>query len=463
MSAPSWDDPAARAAARYSLADFSVSFTDDPLEIDPEFTRWRALTARAGGHYQQAIDGPPEPRGRLIDGDARRAVINLSAYNYLGLARHPHVVAAARDALERYGVGACGSPMISGRTGLHAELERRLSALLGRERTMLFNSGYGGVLGVTAGLLRKGDVAVVDARIHLSVIDGVRLSGARLRFFEHNDPASLDRALAESAGSRRLVIVEGIYSLDGDMADLPRLAPVCRAHGVGLVVDEAHSVLTCGATGGGVTEQLGMQGEVALYYGTFSKAFAGMGGFVSGPAETIDYLCHYADSYGFSCALPAALVAAHLAVLDVVEREPELMQRLADNAAHLRAGLAARGIGIGASTTHVVPLVVGGDRARLYRLADGLRARGLFLVPFDYPSVPADELRFRACVTAAHTRADLDEALAIIGEVFGAHDAIARPSIDRMGVGRGGADAIGEVDVIRGAVAGDGVGSAGES
>lgn len=420
-----WDDPATRAAARYSLADFATSFTDDPLEIDPEFTRWRALTAGAAGHYQQAMDGPPEPRGRLIDGAGRRPVINLSAYNYLGLARHPAVVEAAARALERYGVGACGSPMISGRTGLHDALERRLSRLLGRERTMLFNSGYAGVLGLTAGLLRKGDVAVVDARIHLSVIDGVRLAGARLRFFAHNDPDALDRALTETAGARRVVMVEGVYSLDGDMADLPRLAPVCAAHGVGLIVDEAHSVLACGAAGGGVTEHHGMSDEVALYYGTFSKAFGGMGGFVSGPAATIDYLCHYADSYGFSCALPTCMVAAHLAALDVVQADPGLARRLADNAAYFRAGLNRRGIDTGDSNTHVVPIVVGADRSRLYRLADALRARGLFIVPFDYPSVPVDGLRFRACVTAAHTRADLDEALAIIEQAFAAVDGAA--------------------------------------
>lgn len=413
-----WDDPATRAAARFSLADFVTSFTDDPLEIDPEFTRWRALTAGAAGHYQQVIDGPPEPRGRLVTGPERRPVINLSAYNYLGLARHPTVVEAAARALERYGVGACGSPMISGRTDLHDALERRLARFLGRERTMLFNSGYAGVLGLTAGLLRKGDVAIVDARIHLSVIDGVRLAGARLKFFAHNDPADLDRVLSETAGARRVVMVEGIYSLDGDMADLPRLAPVCAAHGVGLIIDEAHSVLTCGATGGGVTEHHGMQDEIALYYGTFSKAFGGMGGFVSGPAETIDYLCHYADSYGFSCARPTSLVAAHLAVLDLVEGAPGLVQRLADNAAYFRAGLERQGIDTGESTTHVVPIVVGADRTRLYRLADALRDRGLFIVPFDYPSVPVDGLRFRACVTAAHTRADLDEALAIIEQAF---------------------------------------------
>lgn len=420
MSTLPWATPEARAAARFSLADFLMSFSDDPLEADPEFTRWRQATAWAGGQYHQRLCGAPRPRVELDTEGGRRPVLNLSSYNYLGLADDPAVVAAASAALARYGVGSCGSPLISGSTDLHRALERRLSAFLGREDTILFNSGFAGVLGVTAGLLRKGDVAIADERIHLSVIDGVRSSGARLVFFQHNDADSLDAALRASAGSRRIVLVEGIYSLDGDMADLPALAPVCRRHGVGIVMDEAHSVLTCGATGRGVAQHFGLEEDVRLYYGTFSKAFAGMGGFASGDARIIDYLRHYADAYGFSCALPPVLVAALLAVLDRVEADPGLRTRLVENAGYLRARLRAMGVNIGGSTSHVVPIVVGSDRTRLYRLANAMREQGLFLVPFDYPSVPEDGLRFRACITAAHTREDLDQALAILQQSLSA-------------------------------------------
>lgn len=410
--------PEEQEAARYSLADFLMSFTDDPLQADPDFVQWRKATAWAGSQYHQRLEGPAIPRTVVDAGGGGRPMLNLSSYNYLGMVDHPEVIAAAQAALARYGLGSCGSPMISGLSDLHRQLEEELSGFLGREDTLLFNSGFAGVLGITAGLLRKGDVAIVDERIHISALEGVRLSGARLKLFAHNDPASLGEVLESTRGARRVVMVEGIYSLDGDMADLPRIAPICQAHGVGLIIDEAHSVLTCGARGRGVAERFGLSDAVGLYYGTFSKAFAGIGGFASGPAETIDYLRHYAASYGFSCALPPAIVAALLKVLELVATDPTPMTRLQENAAYFRERLQALGADIGPSTSHVVPIIVGSDRTRLYRAANRLRDRGLFLVPFDYPSVPEDGLRFRACVTAAHTRADLDEALEIIGEAL---------------------------------------------
>ena len=404
----------AREATRFSLADFVMSFGDDPLVPDAEFTGWRAATAWATSCYQQRLLGSAGPRCVVEVSGVLRPMLNLTSYNYLGMADDPAVVRAACAALERYGTGTCGSPMVSGLTDLHERLSARLSRFLGRGAALLFNSGYCGVLGVTAGLMRKGDVVVADARVHISVIEGARMSGARLKLFAHNDPEALDTALRETDGQRRVVMVEGVYSLDGDMADLPALVPVCRAHVVGLIVDEAHSVLTCGETGRGAAEHHHLDDAVGLYYGTFSKAFGGVGGFAAGAAPAIDYLRHYANAYAFSCALPAPTVAALLAVLDRVETDPGPRQRLKENALYFRTQLQAMGVDIGASTTHVVPIIVGSDRVRLYELAATLRDRGLLLVPFDYPSVPEDGLRFRACITASHTRDDLDEALDIL-------------------------------------------------
>jgi glycine C-acetyltransferase len=410
------------------LADFYLADTDDPLSVAPDFIDWRRGTARHASVYERSLLGAPEPRAALeVDGRPRQ-VINLASYNYLGLGTHPEVVAAATDALRTYGTGACGSPILSGMTDLHRALEREMSAFLGCQATVLFNSGFGGALGVISGLLRKGDVAVVDDKAHLSLMDGARLSQAQLRTFDHNDPGALDQALAQTAGRRRFVVVEGVYSMDGDMARLPELLDVTERHGVGVMIDEAHSILAWGERGGGITEHLGVRDRVALKYGTFSKAFAGIGGFVSGDADLLDYLRLYSHPYGFSCALPPATVAGLLAALRVSLREPARRARLRENAAYFRSTLHAMGIDTGESTSQVVPLIVGSDRVLLYELTHALIERGLYLAPVDYPSVPEDRVRFRASITAAHTRADLDEALSIVEDTVAPALRRARPT-----------------------------------
>lgn len=403
---------------RLSLADFLFSESDDPTVPPEEFTRWRRATAWATSLYEPSLLGPAAPRTRLEVAGVARPIINLSSYNYLGLATHPETIAAAQEALARYGTGACGSPILSGMTELHHRLERAMSEFLGRESTMLFNSGFGGALGSLSGLLRKGDVAVLDSNVHFSLIDGARLSQARLELFEHNNPGALDAVLQRRKGSRRLVVVEGVYSMDGDMADLPALLAVAEAHGVGLLIDEAHSLLVCGANGRGVAEHFGVEDRIRLAYGTFSKAFAGLGGFLSGPRETLDYLRFYANPYGFSCALPPSVVAALLRGLEIATRDDTLRRRVRDNAEYFRSRICDLGLSVGRSTTHVVPIIIGDNRRLLYELGHAMLARGLFLTPVDYPSVPQDQVRFRAAVTAAHTRADLDEALSIIADTI---------------------------------------------
>ncbi|MBK6514492.1 MAG: aminotransferase class I/II-fold pyridoxal phosphate-dependent enzyme [Polyangiaceae bacterium] len=401
-------------ATRLSLADFHGPETDDPLAPPPDYLEWRAATTWATGLYEKSLLGPPTPRTELDVGGQRRKILNFASYNYLGLAKHPATIAAAKRALDDYGTGACGSPILSGMTDLHRELEASLSRFLGRESTMLFNSGFGGGLGSLQGVLRKGDVAIVDQKVHMCLLDGVKLSGASLVAFEHNDPASLDAALTKASGKRRLVIVEGIYSMDGDTADLPQLLPIAEQHGVQVFIDEAHSILAIGPKGRGVAAHYGMHDRVAVQYATFSKSFAGVGGFVSTRKETLDYVRYYANPYGFSCALPPAVVASVLAGLDVATRDESLRTQLADNADYFRAQLRGLGLDVGRSTTHVVPIVIGDNRELLYGLQYAMLSRGLFLAPVDFPSVPMDEVRFRASVTAAHTRADLDEALDII-------------------------------------------------
>lgn len=400
-----------------SLGDFVVGESDDPLTPPAGFSEWRAAGAWEAQLYEPELLASADARTTINYGGHPQSVINLCSYNYLGLAKHPAVLAAARDALAKYGVGACGSPVLSGMTDLHRELERRVARFLGREDAIIFNSGFGGALGTISGLLRKTDVALLDNRSHLSLRDGAVLSRSRLERFEHNDPESLDQVLSRRKGKRRLVIVEGIYSMDGDFAALDSLLDVAESHGASVFIDEAHSMLGCGEHGRGAAEQFGVEDRIQLVYGTFSKAFGALGGFVAGPRETMEYLRLYAHSYVYSCALPPMIVAAILQAFEIAQRQPDLRRRLWENARYFRAGANAIGINTGHSTTYIMPLIIG-DRARMYQLGHELRRRGLFVAPVDYPAVPEDRICFRACVTANHTRADLDEALNILEDVL---------------------------------------------
>ena len=292
-----------------------------------------------------------------------------------------------------------------------------------REDAMLFNSGFGGALGTISGLLRKNDVAILDNRSHLSLRDGAALSRCRADKFEHNDPASLDKALARKQGRRQLVVMEGIYSMDGDFGNLPALLDIAESHGASVFVDEAHSMLACGEHGRGAAEKFAVEDRIPLVYGTFSKAFGALGGFVAGSKETLRYLRFYAHPYVYSCALPPVVVAAILKALEIGTREPELRTKLWENAVYFHAQLRNIGIDTGASTTYIMPLVIG-DRERMYRLGHELRRRGLWVAPVDYPAVPQNKICFRACVSAKHTRADLDDALNILDDTLKADSKI---------------------------------------
>ncbi len=403
--------------ADLSLGYFLAGEGNDPLSAPPSFTRWMQAGAWAVELYEPEMLASADARTAITYDGKPQSVINLCSYNYLGLANHPEVIAAAHDALTTHGLGACGSPMLSGMTDLHRELERKLAQFLGREDAMLFNSGFGGALGTISGLLRKSDVAVLDNRSHLSLRDGATLSRCRSEKFEHNDPVSLAASLGRNQGRRQLVVIEGIYSMDGDFGNLEALIDVADAHGASVFIDEAHSILGCGEHGRGAAEKFGVEDRVRLTYGTFSKAFGALGGFVAGSRETLQYLRFYSHPYVYSCALPPVMAAGILQALEIAIREPELRARLWENADYFHAQLRTLGIDTGTSTTYVMPLVIG-DRERMYRLGHELRARGLWVAPVDYPAVPQDRICFRACVTALHTRTDLDEALNIIEDTL---------------------------------------------
>jgi 7-keto-8-aminopelargonate synthetase-like enzyme len=407
-------------ARTLNLADFYPGHDEDPLQAPADFLQWRAATVPEQGLFQRPQGAAAGPHAVFHLEGCRRKVINLASLDYLGLNGHPAIVAAAREALDTWGTGACGVPLLSGTTELHVALEAAVSESLGRPSTTLFASGFSGGVGLMSGLLRRGDVAIADEKTHICWLEGIRAAGAKLVLFPHQDVQALDRALDAHRASRRVVVVDGLYSMDGDIANLPAIADACDAHGVGLVVDEAHSIFALGKSGGGATELCGVRERVRLLFGTFSKAVASLGGFVSGPRDLLDYARFYAHPFGFSAALPPHVVAANIAAVRVSSQEPERRQRLADSARYFRDALKTMGIDTGLSSTHVVPILVGGERDLLYDAAREMLTRGLYLLPIEYPAVPADGARFRAALSAAHERADLDAALTIIEDCVAA-------------------------------------------
>lgn len=407
-----------RKAIDYSLADFFMTASPDMAKPEPEFLAWQKEGAAVFQLYEPIYGGGPLPQAALIQDGTAKQVINLSSYGYLGLSKHPHVLACAEKAMKEYGVGMCGSPMLSGRNALHIELERRMSRLLRKEAILLFPSGFGGALGTVAALARRGDTVITDSSMHMSGMDGARLAGAKLVFFDHNRAASLERVLQEEQAPRRLILLEGIYSMDGDLADLPSILEVAEAHRVPVFIDEAHSILACGPNGGGVVEHYQAHDRVALHFGCFSKAFGALGGFVGTSQETWSYLRLYTHSYAFSAGLPPVIAGAVLGALDVMEREPQIRERLWHNAEYLRTALQGLGLDTGDSASYIIPIILGSDRALLYEMCATLRQRGLLIPPIDYPTVAQDQVRFRASVNAFHTEADLDQALNIVEDTL---------------------------------------------
>ncbi len=399
---------------KLGLADFYHGHDTDPLLAPPEFADWVRATPREQALFSRPLLSAAGPRSIVSSEGGPKDVLNLASLDYLGINRHPEVVQAQKDALDEWGSGACGVPLLTGTTRLHRALEADVAELSTRQAGAIFASGFAGGVGLMAALLRRGDVAITDEKTHMCWMDGIRESGARLATFAHGDAADLERKLEQHAGSRRLVVVDALYSMDGDVADLPALLDVCDAHGVGLIVDEAHSIFALGDTGGGVTEAQGVTGRVRMMFGTFSKALSQLGGFAAADEDLIRYARMYAHPFVFSSALPPAVVAGIRAAMAVMQREGDRRRQLAENASYFRDGLTAMGLSFGASTTHVVPVMVGDARDVLYDAALSMFERGLYVVPIDYPAVPEDRLRFRAAITATHTREDLDEALNII-------------------------------------------------
>jgi len=336
-----------------------------------------------------------------------RAMLMFGSNNYLGLANHPYVLAKVRETLDQFGAGLGGPPLLNGTMALHRRAEQRLSELKRMESALIYSSGYSANVGWIGALVGRKDVVVLDELNHASIFDGLRASKATILTFAHNSASDLDRTLTsarEKSPVNLFVIVEGVYSMDGDVAPLDRLVPVCKKHGAFIALDDAHGTGVLGAEGRGTAELFGVENEIDLVMGTFSKAFAASGAFVATTRDVVDYLRFFSRPYFFSASMPPVTLAILHAGLDVLEREPERRRRLHDNVRYLVRSLRAIGIET-SSQSAIVPIHVGRN---IRAISQRMHQAGIFVNAVEYPAVPKGRERFRVSVMSTHTREDID-------------------------------------------------------
>ncbi|MFE2461688.1 aminotransferase class I/II-fold pyridoxal phosphate-dependent enzyme [Streptomyces sp. NPDC059402] len=394
-----------------------------PVRQEHTFEDW-AEYAELQGRLRQTRTSGSNPYGRTHEGfnsalatvDGTK-VVNFAAFNYLALSHHPRVRQAAKDAVDRYGTSASATPLLFGETPLHHELEAEIAGFVGAEAAIVFSGGHATNVATVGHLFGPEDLVVHDAWIHDSTVRGCILSGARRRSFPHNDWAALDRILAGARASHRraLVVIEGAYSQDGDIPDLPRFIEVKKRHGAMLMIDEAHSIGVLGRTGRGVGEHYGTDpADVDLWMGTLSKALGSLGGYIAARRPIIEYLKFTAPLHIFSTGISPANAAAALEALRVVQDEPERVARVQELAEFFRAGARARGLDVGVSRLSAVIPVITGDWEKTMALSNSLLERGVNVMPIGYPAVPRDQCRLRFFINADHSEADLEHSLDLL-------------------------------------------------
>jgi glycine C-acetyltransferase len=340
-----------------------------------------------------------------------RSVVNLSSNNYLGLTTHPRLAAAAVAAIERYGVGTGSVRTIAGTMSIHLELERRLAAFKKTEAVVVFQSGFAANAGTVSAVLTKDDVVVSDELNHASIIDGCRLSRADIRPFAHRDVSAARKILeAVPKARRKLLITDGVFSMDGDLGPLPALCDLADEFGCIMMVDDAHASGVFGANGRGTIDHFGVHGRVDIQVGTLSKAIGALGGYVAGSRALVEFLYHRARPFLFSTSHPPSVVATCIAAIEVLESDPAIIERLWDNTRFFKAGLVRLGFNTGVSESPITPVIVG-EGSRAMKLSDRLFEEGVFAQGIAFPTVARDKARVRTIVTATHTRDELQFAL----------------------------------------------------
>jgi len=386
---------------------------NDPLAFLS--TELESLKSQGLYRHLRVLEGEQKPKTTFD----HRQVVNLSSNNYLGLTTHPALREAALAATRTLGVGSGSVRSIAGTMDIHMELERRLAAFKKTDAVVVFQSGFAANAGTVAAVLTKDDVVISDELNHASIIDGCRLSRAAIKVFPHKDTAAARRVLSELPKTqRKLLITDGVFSMDGDVGAVPELCALAEEFGCIMMVDDAHASGVFGANGRGTIDHFGVHGRVDIQVGTLSKAIGALGGYVAGSRALIEFLYHRARPFLFSTSHPPAVAATCIAAIDVLEKEPQIIERLWDNTRFFKAGLKKLGFNTGLSESPITP-VIAGEGALAMKLSDRLFAEGVFAQGIAFPTVAKDKARVRTIVTATHTREELQFALDVFARVGG--------------------------------------------
>jgi 8-amino-7-oxononanoate synthase len=352
-----------------------------------------------------------EVMGNKVKVDGKEMIM-VGSNNYLGLINHPRVMKAAQDAVDRYGVATCGSRFLNGTLDIHTELEDRLAKFMKKEAALAFSTGFQTNQGIISTLISRADAVITDRMVHASIIDACRLSYGEVHKFKHNDMADLERVISSLNNDiGKLIVVDGVFSMEGDLANLPGIVEIAKKNNTKVMVDDAHGIGVMGKNGRGTVEHFGVEDDVDLIMGTFSKSFASLGGFVAGEKKVISYIKHFARSLIFSASITPASVATVLATLDIVENEPERRERLWQITEKMKSGFQGMGYNTGPTETPIVPVIIGNDEMA-FMLWKLLREAGIFTNPVIYPAVPKDQSLIRTSYSATHSDEELDTVLA---------------------------------------------------
>lgn len=344
-----------------------------------------------------------------VDG---KEMIMVGSNNYLGLINDPRVMKAAKEAVERYGVATCGSRFLNGTLDIHVELEERLAKFMQREAALTFSTGFQTNQGIISTLVGRGDAVVTDRMVHASIIDACRLSYGDIYKFKHNDMADMERIISSlNKNIGKLIVIDGVFSMEGDLANLPAIVEIAKKYNARIMVDDAHGIGVMGKNGRGTAEHFGVEDDIDIIMGTFSKSFASLGGFVAGKTKVISYIKHFARSLIFSASITPASVATVLASLKIIETEPERRERLWEITKKMKSGFQAMGYDTGQTETPIIPVIIGDDELA-FMIWKLLREDGIFTNPVIYPAVPKGQSLIRTSYSANHSDEELDAVLA---------------------------------------------------
>jgi len=390
----------------------AIEKNTDIFEKCFKFTRARELMAVGLYPYFRMIESAQDPEV-VIKG---RKMIMVGSNNYLGLTNHPKVKEACIEAIRKYGSGCAGSRFLNGTLDIHVQLEEKLAHFIRKEAALVFSTGFQVNLGVIAALVGKDDLVIIDKMDHASIIDGCRLTYGGVKKYRHNDMADLERVLQQNDSKSKIIIVDGVFSMEGDIVNLPKVVELAKAYGARLMVDDAHGVGVLGNTGRGTAEHFGLEKDVDLIMGTYSKSLASIGGFIAGSAEVIHYIKHFARALIFSASPPPASVAAVSAALDIIESEPERIDQLWKNTNKMLKGLRELGFETGPSETPIIPVIVG-ENEMAFKAAMMLQDEGVFVNVAISPAVPDGRALIRTSYMATHTEEQLDRVLSAFEKV----------------------------------------------